>query len=187
MYAAAAERGIPPRKGQPVTLGREIGTEDLINLMERFGFRGPFLEGDDFFRGGVSATPLEVAAAAATLTAAGQKPRTYFLRQLLNSDGNQILSIGPSTKSAFASTSVRTALETQFSVDEPRILLGSSPSKTDAWAVWLGSERTICLWVGHDTPTRLDSPGILFPALQKSIQRLGAARPKLVSASQAKR
>ena len=63
VYAAAAERGIPPRKGQPVTLGREIGTEDLINLMERFGFRGPFLEGDDLFRGGVSATPLEVAAA----------------------------------------------------------------------------------------------------------------------------
>ena len=187
VYAAAAERGISPRKGQPVTLGREIGTEDLINLMERFGFRGPFLEGDDLFRGGVSATPLEVAAAAATLTAAGQKPRTYFLRKLLNSDGNQILSIGPSTKSAFASTSVRTALETHFSFDEPRFLLGSSPSKTDAWAVWLGSERTICLWVGHDTPTRLDSPGILFPALQESIQRLGAARPKLVSVSQVKR
>lgn len=187
VYAAAAERGISPRKGQPVTLGREIGTEDLIRLMERFGFKGPFLAGDDLFRGGLSATPLEVAAAAATMTAAGQKPRTYFLRRLLNSDGNQILSIGPSTRSAFAPTSVRAALETQFSGDVPRFLLGSSPSKTDAWAVWLGSERTICLWVGHDTPTRLDSPDILLSVLQNSIQRLGAARPKPLSASQAKR
>jgi len=187
VYAAAAERGIPPKKGQPVTLGREIGTEDLIRLMARFGFKGPFLAGDDLFRGGLSATPLEVAAAAATMTAAGQKPRTYFLRQLLNSEGNQILSIGPSTRSAFAPTSVRAALETQFSGDEPRFLLGSSPSKTDAWAVWLGSERTICLWVGYDTPTRLDSPDILLSALQDLIQRLGAARPKLLSASRAKR
>ena len=84
IYAAAAERGIEPRKGQPVTLGRELGTEDLIRLTERLGFKGPFLEGDDLFRGGVSATPLELAAAAATLTAEGQKPRTYFLRQLLD-------------------------------------------------------------------------------------------------------
>ena len=82
---------------------------------------------------------------------------------------------------------MRAALETQFSGDEPRFLLGSSPSKTDAWAVWLGSERTICLWVGYDTPTRLDSPDILLSALQDLIQRLGAARPKLLSASRAKR
>ena len=187
VYAAAAERGIKPRQGQPVTLGRELGTEDLIRLAERFGFRGPFLEGDDLFRGGVSATPLEVAAASAALTAEGQKPRTYFLRKLLDSDGNQILSIEPSAKSAFAPASMRAALETHFPDNQPPFLLGTSLSKTDAWAVWLGSERTTCLWIGYDTPTRLDSPDILLSTLRDSIQRLGAAQPKLASASSAKK
>ena len=187
VYAAAAERGIEPRQGQPVTLGRELGTEDLIRLAERFGFRGPFLEGDDLFRGGVSATPLEVAAASAALTAEGQKPRTYFLRKLLDSDGNQILSIEPSAKSAFAPASMRAALETHFPDNQSPFLLGTSLSKTDAWAVWLGSERTTCLWIGYDTPTRLDSPDILLSTLRDSIQRLGAAQPKLASASSAKK
>tara|TARA_B100001093_G_scaffold519440_1_gene608483 strand:+ start:2468 stop:4294 length:1827 start_codon:yes stop_codon:yes gene_type:complete len=187
VYAAAAERGIEPRQGQPVTLGRELGTEDLIRLAERFGFRGPFLEGDDLFRGGVSATPLEVAAASAALTAEGQKPRTYFLRKLLDSDGNQILSIEPSSKSAFAPAAMRAALETHFPDNQPPFLLGTSLSKTDAWAVWLGSERTTCLWIGYDTPTRLDSPDILLSTLRDSIQRLGAAQPKLASASSAKK
>ncbi len=187
VYAAAAERGIEPRQGQPVTLGRELGTEDLIRLAERFGFRGPFLEGDDLFRGGVSATPLEVAAASAALTAKGQKPRTYFLRQLLDAGGNQILSIEPSAKSAFAPASMRAALETHFPDDQSPFLLGTSLSKTDAWAVWLGSEHTTCLWIGYDTPTRLDSPDILLSTLKDSIQRLGAAQPKLASASPAKK
>ena len=181
IYAAAAERGIEPRKGQPVTLGRELGTEDLIRLTERLGFKGPFLEGDDLFRGGVSATPLELAAAAATLTAEGQKPRTYFLRQLLDADGNQILAINPSARSAFSPASTNASLKTYFPDDGPRCLIGTNPSKTDIWAVSLGLKHTTCLWIGHDTPTRLDSPDILLSAAKTAILRLGITDPAQTS------
>ena len=172
IYAAAAERGLQPVSGQPLRTGREIGSEDLIQLARRFGFNGPFLLGDDLFRGGVSATPLEIATALATLTRDGQRPRTHFLRELNDSESNRILSIEPSNKSMFSPISTRTALAIQFPQETLRILVGTSPAKTDIWAVSCGSQHVVCLWVGHDRPRRLDSPDIIRAEVRNTIERI---------------
>ncbi len=172
IYAAAAERGLQPVSGQPLRTGREIGSADLVQLARRFGFDGPFLRDDDLFRGGVSATPLEIATAVATLTRDGQRPRTHFLRELKDSGSTRILSIEPSSKSMFSPVSTRTALSIQFPRGTRRILIGTSPAKTDIWAVSCGSLHTVCLWVGHDKPRRLDSPDIIKAEVRNTIERI---------------
>jgi len=172
IYAAAEERGLQPRFEQPLSTGRDIGSEDLIRLAERFGFEGPFLQGDDLFRGGVSATPLEVVTAVATLTRDGQRPRTRFLRDLRDSGSNHILSIEPSSKSMFAERATRAALSIQFPGEEPRLMVGINPAKTDVWGVSFGSMHAICVWVGHDIPSRLDGMETIRKEVHKTIQRM---------------
>ena len=173
IYAAAAERGLQPKLDQPLTTGREIGSEDLTRLAERFGFEGPFLAGDDLYRGGVSATPLEVATAAATLTGGGQRPRTHFLRDLRDSNLNVILpALEPSLKPMFVVEAAQAALAMQFPDGEPRLLVATSPGKTDAWGVSFGSLHAICVWVGHDKPSRLDEPDIILQEVENTVRRM---------------
>ena len=172
IYAAAAERGLEPVFRQPLRTGRIIGSEDLVRLAKRFGFEGPFLQNDDLFRGGVSATPLEVVTAAATLTRDGQRPRTHFLRDLRDSDLNRILSIEPSSKSMFETHAAKAALTMQFPDGEPRLMVGSGPAKTDVWGVSFGSLHTICVWIGHDKPSRLDGLEVIRKEVQKTIRRM---------------
>ncbi len=172
IYAAAEERGLQPRFEQPLSTGRDIGSEDLVRLAGRFGFEGPFLQGDDLFRGGVSATPLEVVTAVATLTRDGQRPRTHFLRDLRDSESNPILSIEPSSKSMFAEHATRAALAMQFPDGEPRLMVGVSPAKTDVWGVSFGSLHAICVWVGHDKPSRLDELEVIRKEVHQTIQRM---------------
>ncbi len=173
IYAAAAERGLQPRIDQPLSTGRDIGSEDLIRLAQRFGFEGPFLEGDDLYRGGVSATPLEVATAAATLTRDGQRPRTHFLRDLRDANLNLILpALPPSPKPMFVPAAARTALSMQFPEGEPRLLVSTSPGKTDVWGVSFGSLHSICIWVGHDKPSRLDDPDTILSEVKNTAERM---------------
>ena len=172
IYAAAEERGLQPRFEQPLSTGRDIGSEDLVRLAKRFGFEGPFLQGDDLFRGGVSATPLEVVTAVATLTQEGQRPRTHFLRDLRDSGSNPILSIEPSSKSMFAEHATRAALAMQFPGGEPRLMVGINPAKTDVWGVSFGSMHAICVWVGYDKPSRLDGMETIRKEVHKTIQRM---------------
>ena len=173
IYAAAAERGLQPRVDQPLSTGRDIGSEDLIRLAQRFGFEGPFLEGDDLYRGGVSATPLEVATAAATLTRDGQRPRTHFLRDLRDANLNLILpALPPSPKPMFVPAAARTALSMQFPEGEPRLLVSTSPGKTDVWGVSFGSLHSICIWVGHDKPSRLDDPDTILSEVKNTAERM---------------
>lgn len=172
IYAAAAERGLDPTSKQPLRTGRDIGSEDLVRLARRFGFEGPFLQDDDLFRGGVSATPLEVVTAAATLTGDGQRPRTHFLRDLRDSELNRILSIEPSSKSMFETRATRAALAMQFPDGEPRLMVGTNPAQTDVWGVSFGSLHAICLWVGHDKPSRLDGMEVIRKEVQKTMHRI---------------
>ena len=172
IYAAAEERGLQPRFEQPLSTGRDIGSEDLVRLAKRFGFEGPFLQGDDLFRGGVSATPLEVVTAVATLTQEGQRPRTHFLRDLRDSGSNPILSIEPSSKSMFAEHATRAALAMQFPGGEPRLMVGINSAKTDVWGVSFGSMHAICVWVGYDKPSRLDGMETIRKEVHKTIQRM---------------
>jgi membrane peptidoglycan carboxypeptidase len=172
IYAAAAERGVPPRLDHPLRTGREIGHHDLVKLSKRLGLEGPFAEGDDLFRGGVSATPLEVVTAVATLTGGGNRPRTHFLKDLRDANLNLLFEIKPTMKPMFAPRSTKAALAMQFPGGEPRLLTGTSPAKTDLWGVSFGSRHAICVWIGHDMPRRLDDSDIMLKEIDNTIRRM---------------
>lgn len=173
IYAAAAERQLELKIGQPLSMGRDIGEDDLIRLAGKFGFEGPFLQGDDLFRGGISATPLEVAIAAASLTRDGLRPRHRFLKNVSNADLELLLpKIEPKATREFEAGSTMAALAMQFPDGEPRLLTGMSPAKTDVWAVSFGSTHTICIWIGHDKPSRLDDSDIILKEIHTTIDRM---------------
>jgi penicillin-binding protein 1A len=172
IYAASAERGKQPLFEQPLRTGREIGHGELVRLAERFGFAGPFAEGDDLYRGGVSATPLEVVTAAATLAAAGKRPRTYLLHDLRDADLNQIFEITHTATPVFQARSTAAALAMQFPDGEPRLLTAASPASSDVWAVSFGSRHAICLWIGHDKPRRLDDSAAIRMEAERTIERM---------------
>jgi len=172
LYAAAAERGKQPLLDQPLRTGREVGHDDTIRLVKRLGFEGPFAAGDDLYRGGVSATPLEVVTAAATLTGGGNRPRTYFLQDLRDADLNQLFEITPSVTPALEARSAAAALAMQFPDGEPRLLTAISPAKTDLWAVSFGTRHAICIWLGHDNPRRLDGSDTILREVNKTIRRV---------------
>lgn len=172
IYAAAAERGLRPKLDQPLTTGREIGHDDLVRLAKRFGFVGPFMEGDDLYRGGVSTTPLEVVTAVATLTGGGNRPRTHFLKDLRDAELTQLFEITPLVKPMFEARSASAALAMQFPDGEPRLLTGTSPAKTDVWGVSFGSRHAICVWIGHDKPSPLDGSDTILKEVHKTLRRM---------------
>ncbi len=88
--AAAAERGKLVFQRAPVQTGRQIGPGEVERLARRCGIGGPFLKTEDLFRGGVAASPIELAVALATLGNGGKKPQPYFIQKITNADGNII-------------------------------------------------------------------------------------------------
>lgn len=51
-------------------------------------------------------------------------------------------------------------------------MVGSNPAKTDVWGVSFGSMHAICVWVGHDKPSRLDGLEVIRKEVHKTIQRM---------------
>jgi hypothetical protein len=51
-------------------------------------------------------------------------------------------------------------------------MVGINPAKTDVWGVSFGSMHAICVWVGHDKPSRLDGLEVIRKEVHKTIQRM---------------
>lgn len=160
VLTAAAERGHPIRESA-VTTGTRIGNPEMERLAKRFGFTGPFGKGRDLYRGTLSTTPLELAAAAAVLSNGGQRPRTHLIQELRNADGAVVFKNAPSLTPAFSAAAIRESLSAVFPAKTTRILTGSSPADTDAWGLSLSPSHVICIWAGHDRPRALPETLIL--------------------------
>jgi len=172
LYAAAAERGKSPRLDQPVRTGRQLDRDDLLRLLARLGFQGPFGEGDDLLRGALVTTPMELATAVSTLANGGNRPRTRFIRAILSSQGRPLYASQPAASPALSRRAAAAALAMQFPDGEPRLLVALSPARTDLWAVSCGARHTLCLWAGHDSPQPLEDPDAALALGNETIARL---------------
>jgi penicillin-binding protein 1A len=178
LSAAAAERQLPIHEDQPVRTGRAIGHRDLVRLLRRIGFGGPFADGDDLYRGSLGATPLEMATAAATLANGGNRPRTFLLDEIRDSGGTLLFRSSPSLTGAIGNAAAETALGSAFPADDPgqrrpRFLTGHSPGRSNAWGISLGTRHATCVWVGHDQPRPLHSPERATEVLHTVLAALG--------------
>lgn len=168
--AAAAERGLEP-SSDPVASGARLGAAETVRLAERFGFTGPFGKAPDLYRGNLSATPLELATAAATLVRDGRRPRTHLLTSLRSGQGTLLFQNDPQPLQAFSRGAVREALENNFPADDRPLLVRPSLGRSDLWGLSLAPDRVVCLWIGNDRPAPLPT-STLTPLLEELLRRL---------------
>ncbi len=143
----ALERGHLPIRGNPVATGRQLQDQDAIQLLSRFGFEGKFSPGDDLYRGSITVSVLELARAYATILQQGSRPSPTFVRKLQRQE-DILFRHPPSFYPAF---SQHAQLE-----EIPSYLAGLSLPKTDFWAATLSEENVTVLWIGFDTPKKLE-------------------------------
>jgi membrane peptidoglycan carboxypeptidase len=172
LLAALAERGIAPDPDKLISQGRKLGANETARLVKRFGFTGPFAQGDDLFRGSLGTTPLELATAVATLSNEGQRPHTFLLREISTPAGAILFSNQPTLTPALSSQAAKQALEAQFPADDTLTLTGLSPARSDAWALYFGARHALCIWIGADQPAPLPDPDRTLSRLKTSIERL---------------
>lgn len=160
---ASLERGHLPIKGNPVATGRQLGFNDASKLLRRFGLEGTFGNGDDFFRGTLSVSLLELATAYATILEGGSRPATVFIRKVESTD-RTLFSRPPAIFPAFNDHAIPENLPVFFS--------GKSLSHADYWTVSLSKECVVATWIGFDQPKRFELPAT-------SILRLSAAQKEI--------
>lgn len=157
--ACAREMRKLPIEGNPAATGRQIGEEKTIALLGRLGFSGPFGKGDDLYRGTLSATPLELATAAATLANQGQRPHTRFIKQI--DIGDRVLFQGPNE--AYPAFSPQALDSGVFD----KAFTGSSPGKLDYWYLRIDQNRILLFWFGFDQPKSFQ----LTPDVKQRLER----------------
>lgn len=151
-----------PIENNPAATGRQIGEEKTIGLLGRLGFTGPFGSGDDLYRGTLSATPLEVATAAATLANRGQRPLTRFINQIKLNE--EILFQGPNESyPAFAPQAIDPSIT-------GKSFSGNSPGKLDFWYLKIEKNRVFLFWFGFDQTKPLQ----VTPDLKQKLDRFTA-------------
>ena len=167
---ASLERGHLPIKGNPVATGRQLGYNEVSKLLRRFGLEGKFGKGDDFFRGSLSVSLLELATAYATILEEGSRPAPVFIRKVDSGD-RTLFSRSPDTFPAFNDHAIPENLPTFFS--------GQSLSHADFWVVSLGKECVVATWIGFDQPKRFKIP-------ETAILKISSAQKEITNALKAR-
>lgn len=170
----AAERNHPLYPNDPVRMGRPLGRTETLRLAKRLGLTGNAAEEtDDVYRGSLTASPLQVATAAATLINRGQRPRSYFIDQILSSSEQSFFRHHPSAISSFRIDAVAAALEGAGKEQgTPLVLGGFSPGKRDYWVIVFGEQHALALWLGQDDPKSLDFTETQQSALKNALRKL---------------
>lgn len=146
LATASLERGHLPVSERPVSTGRQLGEQQTIRLLKRFGFEGKFGKGDDLYRGTITVSPLELATAYATLLQGGERPAPSFVRRVTRGE-SQLFQRPPAFFPAFSSHAIPVVL--------PSRIEGYSLSKCDYWVTTLAEDCVHILWIGHDQPKRI--------------------------------
>ncbi|MEN8694320.1 MAG: transglycosylase domain-containing protein [Akkermansiaceae bacterium] len=154
---AALERHHLPVSGKPVSTGRQLGEQETIRLLRRFGFEGKCGKGDDLYRGTITASPLELATAYATILQGGERPAPSFVRRVTRGE-RELFNRPPAFFPAFSSHAIPEIL--------PARVEGYSLSKYDYWVATLANDCVQLLWIGHDQPKRIQVNDALKVALR---------------------
>ena len=130
-----------------VATGRQLHPGDAVKLLGRYGFSRSLAQGDDLYRGAISASLLEVATAYATILEGGSRPAPVFVRKVINGE-NTLFSRPPAFFPAFSDHAIPSRL--------PSSTNGFSIPHSDYWLTGLRKNCVIVVWIGYDQPKRLD-------------------------------
>ncbi len=171
--AAAAERRKLVIPGHPVQTGRQIGPAEVERIARRCGIGGPFLQTEDLFRGSVSASPMEMSVALATLGNQGKRPKPFLIREIRDADGKVLYSAKPQLTPALTPAAANEAASILRKHAGTRCFTGATGSDRDAWTLRLGPTGSTAIWIGFDQPTPIAPGKRLDALLEEFVRRLG--------------
>ncbi|HEY8991275.1 MAG TPA: transglycosylase domain-containing protein [Luteolibacter sp.] len=170
--AAAAERGKLVLPGKPVLTGRQVGPAEVQRIAKRCGISGPFLDTEDLFRGSVAATPLEMATGLATLGNTGRRPKPFFIREIVNAQGETVYTATPKSAPALSPGAAKEACTVLEPKAGNRNFTGATGSERDAWTLRLGPKGSTAIWIGFDKPAAIAREARLKSLLDEFVSRL---------------
>ncbi len=169
--AIALERGKVTIPGQPVQTGRQLGVVETIRLCKRLGFTGPFAANEDLYRGTIAASPVELAIAAAVLTAEGNKIEPYLIARISDSAGRVLYQREPSNSKVLMKDSAQEALA-GTGLGNNGSLVTTTHSRHDAWALSVRESRVTAFWMGYDQPRAIGRRADVSRAMHAMISRV---------------
>ncbi|MEN8795561.1 MAG: hypothetical protein ABF328_02510, partial [Akkermansiaceae bacterium] len=105
----------------------------------------------------ITASPLELATAYATILQGGERPAPSFVRRVTRGE-RELFNRPPAFFPAFSSHAIPEIL--------PARVEGYSLSKYDYWVATLANDCVQLLWIGHDQPKRIQVNDALKVALR---------------------
>ncbi len=174
--AAVAERGQSVLPGQPVSMGRSVGDEAVQRIAQRCGLKGPFVRGEDLFRGAVSATPMEMAVGLATLASGGYRLEPYVVVTVLDAEGKECFRQRAQRFLALGKQAAKQGLSVLSSSQGSDCFTGATGSEREAWTLRVGPRGSTAIWVGFDQPKIITHESRLKQLLGDIVNRLDNQR-----------
>lgn len=171
--AAASERGKLVLPGRPIQTGRQIGSDEVCRIAHRCGIKGPYADGEDVFRGAISATPKELATGLATIANAGKRPKLFLIREVREPSGKVIYRHKPDHTQAISAQAARDAATILKRDGSVRHFTGATASEREGWILRIGPTGSTAVWLGFDKPAAIGSEKKLDELLSDSVRRLG--------------
>lgn len=170
--AAAAERGKRILPGNPLLTGRQLGPHETARIIKRCGINGPFLDTEDLFRGGASATPIELATALATLANGGKRPSPQLITRITDAQDQVLYQSQAKLSQAITRAAADSATKLFTESGAIRSFTGATGSGRDAWLLRLGPQGSTVIWLGLDQPARIAPKAQLHQLLDQLSARL---------------
>ena len=170
LYLAALERGKLPIKNQPQVTGRQLDYNDMLAFSKRFGVYSNANEDPaELYRGGVSATPLELATAYSIIRNDGKRAESYLIESIKDLEGKVLFQHQPYDVPAVkpgTASSCRDLLHKAKSYSYNDIAYRYK----HLWVISSSDKHTAVFWLGHDLPADIPNKELLAEELSKAMQ-----------------
>ncbi len=169
LYLAALERGKLPIMNQPQITGNQLNYQDMLGFSKRFGINSdPNEVPSELYRGGISATPLELATAYSIIRNEGRRTESYLIESIKDNQSNTLFQHQPYELPAVKPGTTSSCLD---------LLKVKGGCYTDIafryqhlWIVSSSQNFTAVIWLGHDLPDEIPNKESLSEKLSKAIK-----------------
>ena len=166
LYVATLERNRVPLVGKPLVTGNQLGYSDLLGFCQRFGIdEDPSKLAEDLYRGGVSASPLELASAFSIFKNDGAIYDSFFISSIKKSSGDVLFDRAPTSKPVVDKANAKACLELMKKDGE--VFAYTAKAYHNAWVVAVSEKKTVVIWLGYDKPAAINDVETLKAAFLK--------------------
>ncbi|MBK9065161.1 MAG: PBP1A family penicillin-binding protein [Acidobacteria bacterium] len=170
-----------------------VGTKTVVETARRLGIRQNLLAYPSLALGAFEVTPLEMAAAYASVAAGGLVYKPAFIEKIRNADGITLEQWSPEPKEATSPASayvllgmMRGVVQRGTAASAAKLGLnlagktGTTNEYSDAWFIGMTPKHTIAVWIGHDTRRSLaggshaQGAEVALPVFTKIVERMKA-------------